>query len=241
MVAFAGTDPIGVLIGAKRPSATLVHRIAVHPDHRRQGHARHLLESLGSKLAILGPRQLVAEVPAKLAPACALFGKSGYSQEAVLTDYVFETAGSDVPPGAGKLVIPFTVDDLAANGLVREGEWHTCWERSVDTLTARKEDIAGLAVADEQIEAVILYTKSGREPAGSSQAMKAPAAETLSLKSFVGDGEAGLRLLLSRVCAQGIGTLWFPKVHPAEISKDCLTALGFRATEGAHVVFAMGL
>src|SRR5512138_357664 len=96
MVAFAGTDPIGVLIGAKRPSATLVHRIAVHPDHRRQGHARHLLESLGSKLAILGPRQLVAEVPAKLAPACALFGKSGYSQEAVLTDYVFETAGSDV-------------------------------------------------------------------------------------------------------------------------------------------------
>src|SRR5574341_1500610 len=31
MVAFAGSDLIGVLIGAKRPSATLVHKIAVHP------------------------------------------------------------------------------------------------------------------------------------------------------------------------------------------------------------------
>ena len=63
MVAFSGSDPIGVLIGAKRPSGTLVHKIAVHPDHRRQGHGRHLLASLGSKLAILGPRESIAEVP----------------------------------------------------------------------------------------------------------------------------------------------------------------------------------
>ena len=55
MVAFSGSDPIGVLIGAKRPSGTLLHKIAVHPDHRRQGHARHLLTSISSKLAILGP------------------------------------------------------------------------------------------------------------------------------------------------------------------------------------------
>ena len=33
MVAFSGSDPIGVLIGAKRPSGTLIHKIAVHPDH----------------------------------------------------------------------------------------------------------------------------------------------------------------------------------------------------------------
>ena len=62
-----GPDPIGVLIGAKRPSGTLVHQIAVHPDHRRQGHGRHLLASLGSKLAILGPPRIVAEVPEALA------------------------------------------------------------------------------------------------------------------------------------------------------------------------------
>ncbi len=82
MVAFSGPDPIGVLIGAKRPSATLVHKIAVHPDHRRQGHGRHLLASLGSKLAILGPPRIVAEVDETLAPACELFSASGYVQEA---------------------------------------------------------------------------------------------------------------------------------------------------------------
>src|SRR5262245_769921 len=85
MVAFAGADPIGVLIGAKRPSGTLIHKIAVHPDHLRQGHARHLLDSLSSKLAILGPPRLVAEVPEAFAPACALFSECGYAQGAVLT------------------------------------------------------------------------------------------------------------------------------------------------------------
>ena len=88
MVAFSGSDPIGVLIGAKRPSGTLIHKIAVHPDHRRQGHGRHLLTSLSSKLSILGPPRMVAEVPETFAPACELFSASGYVEEALLTDYV---------------------------------------------------------------------------------------------------------------------------------------------------------
>ena len=88
MVAFSGSDPIGVLVGAKRPSGTLIHKIAVHPDHRRQGHGRHLLTSLSSKLAILGPPRIVAEVPEALADACGLFSAVGYVQEALLTDYV---------------------------------------------------------------------------------------------------------------------------------------------------------
>ena len=101
MVAFSGSDPIGVLIGAKRPSGTLIHKIAVHPDHLRQGHGRHLLTSLGSKLAILGPPRLVAEVPETLAPACGLFNASGYLQEALLTDYVLETRALGVGLGVG--------------------------------------------------------------------------------------------------------------------------------------------
>src|SRR4029077_6587447 len=78
MVAFSGADPIGVLIGAKRASGTLVHKIAVHPDHRRQGHGRHLLDSLGSKLAILGPPRIIAEVPPAPAPAPGAFVASGF-------------------------------------------------------------------------------------------------------------------------------------------------------------------
>src|ERR671914_2060681 len=96
MVAFSGADPIGVLIGAKRPSGTLVHRIAVHPDHLRQGHGRHLLTSLGSKLAILGPPRIVAEVPERLASACGLFSAAGYEEETVLTDYDWQHEGTGV-------------------------------------------------------------------------------------------------------------------------------------------------
>src|SRR5262245_43532335 len=186
MVAFSGSDPIGVLIGAKRPSGTLVHKIAVHPDHLRQGHGRHLLASLGSKLAILGPPRIVAEVPETLAPACALFAASGYVEDALLTDYVLEREDVDPGDAAGFFVIPVTVDDLAANGLLADAQ--ACWERSVETLTARKDEISGLAVAsDERIEAYILYLKGG---------------EILSLRSFVQDGGMRLQQLLSR---PGIG------------------------------------
>src|SRR5919106_1169946 len=139
MVAFSGSDPIGVLIGAKRPSGTLVHKIAVHPDHRRQGHGRHLLASLGSKLAILGPPRIVAEVPERLAAACGLFTACGYVEEAVLTDYVLERPDAERAEGPALIergdaarvegfVIPVAIDDLAANGLLGEAYPRSCWE-----------------------------------------------------------------------------------------------------------------
>jgi GNAT superfamily N-acetyltransferase len=251
MVAFAGSDPIGVLIGAKRPSGTLVHKIAVHPDHRRQGHGRHLLTSLGSKLAILGPPRMIAEVPEALTSACELFRATGYVQEAILTDYVLDPSTRIEVPGslrAGEtgasakgpalserasgaaggmrvegFVIPVTVDDLAANGLLEAPDPQVCWERSVETLTARKDEIAGLAVAsDEQIEAYVLYLSDG---------------EIVSLRTIVDDGGAGLQQLLSRLRAPDMGTLRLPKVHPAEISKETLETLGFRPA-GGHLLYA---
>jgi hypothetical protein len=216
MVAFSGSDPVGVLIGAKRPSGTLIHRIAVHPDHVRQGHARHLLASLGAKLAILGPPRIIAEVPETFVEACRLFDAGGYVQEALLTDYVREGDDPHDAPGVdGTFVIPATVDDLAANGLLGEDYPQTCWERSVETLEARKDDIAGLAVAsEERIEAYLLYIKDGT------------GAEIVSLRCFVEDDGARLKRLLARL---GVETLGFPKVYPSEFSQERLAALGFRA------------
>ena len=239
MVAFSGSDPIGVLIGAKRPSGTLVHKIAVHPDHRRQGHGRPLLASLSSKLAILGPPRMIAEVPETLAATCGLFSACGYVQEALLTDYVFHPTAHTTRRGgpgqreendvreAGGFVIPVTVDDLAANGLLEEAHPQVCWERSVETLTARKDDIAGLAIAsDERIEAYLLYAERGAE-----------GTEIMSLRSFIEDGGSRLRQLLSQLRARGTGTFHFPKVHSAEISKERLETLGFRAA-GGHLLYA---
>jgi len=218
MVAFSGADPIGVLIGAKRPSGTLIHKIAVHPDHVRQGHGRHLLTSLGSKLAILGPPRMIAEVPETLAATRGLFTASGYVEAAILTDYVLQRVDNSAHDVG--FVIPITIDDLAANGLLGEDHPRVCWERSVETLTARKDDIAGLAIAsDERIEAYLLYGKDG---------------EILSLRSFVEDDGARLRQLLSRL---GDGTFRFAKVHPQEVSKECLETLGFRPA-GGHLLYA---
>ena len=228
MVAFSGPDPIAVLIGAKRPSGTLIHKIAVHPDHCRQGHGRHLLTSLSSKLAILGPPKMFAEIPETFEPTRALFAASGYVQEAVLTDYVFgapalsEQRGDEAAPlRVEGFVIPVTVDDVVANDLLADQQ--VCWERSVETLTARKDEIEGLAVAsDERIEAFVLHLKDG---------------EILSMRSFVEDGGARLKQLLSQLSAQGKTTFRFQKVHPAEISMELIETLGFRAA-AAHRLFA---
>jgi len=251
MVAFSGSDPIGVLIGAKRPSGTLIHKIAVHPDHRRQGHGHHLLASLGSKLAILGPPRMIAEVPETLSAACELFNASGYVQETLLTDYVLqreENDGREVTEMSddrgGRFVIPVTIDDLAANGLLEEAHPQLCWKRSVETLTAMKNDIAGLAVAsDERIEAYLLYyMKHEVNPEESKEANSlpnnAPTAEILSLRAFVEHSGVYLQQLLARLFAQGIGTLRFQKVHSEEISKECLERLGFRAAT-VHRLYAV--
>ena len=225
MVAFSGADPIGVLIGAKRPSGTLIHKIAVHPDHVRQGHGRHLLASLSSKLAILGPPRMVAEVPEMDVAAAGLFSACGYVQESILTDYVLDgpvlsDARGPAAGGVEGFVIPVTIDDLAANGLLGDDHPPVCWERSVETLTARKDEITGFAVAsDERIEAYVLYWGDG---------------EIVALRSLVEDGGARLTQLLARL---GTGSFRFPKVHPSEISKDLLATLGFRPA-GGHVLYA---
>ncbi len=221
----------------------------------RQGHGRHLLASLGSKLAILGPPRMIAEVPETLAATCGLFSACGYVQQALLTDYVLqrdeETAnerqrvshasgagnggpaservggsGGAKPPGSNEagFVIPVTIDDLVANGLLGEAHLEVCWERSVETLTARKDDIAGLAVAsDERIEAYILYVDRGAE-----------GTEIMSLRALVEDGGARLRQLLSRL---GMAAFRFPKVHSSEISRELLATLSFRPA-GGHLLYA---
>ena len=118
MVAFAGSAPIGVLIGAKRSSATLIQQIAVHPDHLRQGHGRHLLTSLSSKLAILGPPHIVAEVPDRFVAPRALFGACGYFEEERLTDYVYEGGHSRSSAGMPGSTSPFATATAAP-----------CWPR----------------------------------------------------------------------------------------------------------------
>src|SRR5688500_20111801 len=70
MVAFSGSDPIGVLIGAKRPSGPRLHKIAGHPDNARQGHAGHLPAPRSSRRTRLGSRGMVAQAAETVEGAC---------------------------------------------------------------------------------------------------------------------------------------------------------------------------
>jgi ribosomal protein S18 acetylase RimI-like enzyme len=107
MVATSGGEPVAVVLGTKAPSEVHVRRIGVAPGHQRHGHGRHLLESLGSKLAVLGPPRLVAEVPAGLGGALAFFAAIGWREEVRSDggDAVEERA-----PGAGTRRVRFVTE-----------------------------------------------------------------------------------------------------------------------------------
>jgi hypothetical protein len=124
-------------------------------------------------------------------------------------------------------VFPVTIDDLTANGLLGEDHPRVCWERSVETLIARKDEIAGLAIAsDERIEAYVLHAQG-----------EAEVTEILSLRSFVEDDGARLTQLLAQLRAHGTSRLGFQKVHPEEISTKIMETLGFRPA-GVHVLYS---
>ena len=122
------------------------------------------------------PARIVAEVPETLAPACGLFSASGYVQEALLTDYVLHDVGPNFrcrpdrrrEDDAGRFVIPVTVDDLAANGLLGEAIRRCAGSARSRRSRQGRTTSQGLAVAsDERIEAYVLYVQrdgGGRRP-----------------------------------------------------------------------------
>ncbi|HEX4822951.1 MAG TPA: GNAT family N-acetyltransferase [Candidatus Polarisedimenticolaceae bacterium] len=153
MVAFDGPEPVGVLIGCKRPPETFVRMIAVHQEHRRKGHARHLLTSLSAKLAILGPPRLVAEVPEDDAAAQALFAACGWRETGRFADLVFDVSSSPAPPdglihdaGYEELKDTFAASDASS------------WERRPATLDARSQRLRGLVFTGvERVDASLVH------------------------------------------------------------------------------------
>jgi len=212
MLAFEGTTPIAVLLGAKRVDANRVHGIVVSSAHQRLGHGRHLLESLRQKVAILGPPRLVAETPTVLEGACHFFERCGFSQYARFVDFVAE-APLAVEDREAELVSCATVDELLAAGALDVSS-ALAWERSVPAIEGRKREIEGLAIAsDVHIEALVLF----RSVAEGNEILRLSARRAEPLAALVG--------ALQRRRA---GAIVIPKVSPAEIHFSILEALGFR-------------
>jgi ribosomal protein S18 acetylase RimI-like enzyme len=231
MVALEGREPVGVLLGAKRAEATLVYAVRVHPAHRRRGHGRHLLTSLGQKLAILGPPRLVAEVPAERAPARALFDACQWRRETRLVDWRQDgDTLKSVPiyPADDSPVAAITVEEAVASGLVGGGS--RSWQRDLPALERQGERLRALGFhSPERLEACLLF-----RPASGDNGW-----EILAAGFAAGAlGRLGFRLLLAELERQAGGAaLWLPRVPPEEIDPELLAELGFRPGP-EHLLFA---
>ncbi len=210
MVASDDRDPIAVVTGAKRERETLIHRIGVRPDSLRRGHARHLLESLSQKLAVLGPPRLVAELPEDLPEVRSLFEAVGYQAEQRFADFTLREPLA--PPAAVGGVVPASLDDLLRYEAL-DPSVSRSWERALETLQNRKDQIRGLAIAsDTRVEACALF----RDLPGR--------------REIVGLGGTGalLEIVVRVACQAGSVAVTIPRVSSEEISWDRLESMGFR-------------
>lgn len=225
MVAFEGSDPVGVLIAAKRAHASFIHRIGVRPEHRRRGHARHMLESLARKMAILEPRRLLAEVPDGNDAARRLFEACGYAAGDVLVDWVAAPIATPRPDAQATEV---SWDELEAAGALDLFAART-WLREGASLRAIREHLRGLAfVSDLRIEAALLY-RDRSEPA---------TREVLALGSPGGNAEA---VLLEALLAEARWHCSLPlrmaRLHPQEAPRSTLAAAGL-SPAAEHVTYS---
>lgn len=153
MLAIESDEPVGVMLGCKTVEGNFIHRIALRPDHQRRGHGRHLLDSLRSKVAILGPPRLTAEVPAAWDGACRFFERSGFAAEARYADCVAEDLAA---PPVG-LAAAVTIEELLESGAMATAPL-SAWECTRDVIRRRSRDLEGLAIAsDVQLEAHVVY------------------------------------------------------------------------------------
>ena len=244
MVAFAGSDPIGVLIAAKRaPTANLVLHIAVHPEHRRQGHARHMMTSLSQKMAILEPTRMLVEVPAEAVAAHRFLNACGFAERQTLIDYLHTGESPAASPFLALVGTVAPTEITAGAEFADVSERNRCWQRSAQTIRNLRERALGVGIAtDRGFEAYLLYrgvrnaddplpfiarplppTSAGALPADST------ACEILAI-----GGKRPVPALLGPLLAFAANDskrpLYLPRVHPAEPLADRLEDCGFQAT-----------
>ncbi len=240
MVASADRDPIAVVIGAKRERETLIHRIGVRPDFLRCGHARHLLDSLSQKFSILGPPRIVAEVPEDLPTARDLFEAVGYEAEQEFAD--FTLAKPLVPPASTGAVSSVSLDDLLRYEVL-DPSVPRSWERALETLQNRKDQLQGLAiVSDTRVEAYALFrdlAAPGRREivalGGHSDSVqrkwrtaRGPTSAPLHPQTRRTDAAIPLDIVVRVACQAGALEVTIPRISDEEIAWADLESMGFQ-------------
>jgi hypothetical protein len=175
------------------------------------------LTSLSQKLAILGPPELVAEMPADREAARATFSACGWKLANRLTDWRRPAARESTASGMREALAPVSYDDLVAAGLLETGL--RCWQRDLPALAKHSERLSGLAFhSPDRIEAWALWDEAGT--LWSAGAAPGPF------------GRIGLAAVLDEINAP----LLLPRAAPEELDADLLAELGFERGD-EHLLF----
>ena len=248
MVALAGDDPVGVLIAAKRePTANLVLHVAVHPDHRRQGHGRHMMTSLSQKMAILEPTLMLAEIAEEAEAARLFFEACGFAERDVLTDFYWPAKAPADIPGVDLVAAVAAAELVAQADFEAVPELDRCWQRSRRSVRNLRDRPSGLAIAtDRGFEAWMLHRGAGDAEASLPFLAAPPAAPAIPAAPDAAGGSArrtplevlalggktpvpALMAPLLAAAASGAGRpLHLPRVHPSEATGRLLEQYGFR-------------
>jgi len=226
MVASASGEPIGVLLATKREHEALIYRVGIRPDHQRKGHGHHLLDSLSQKLAILGPPRLVAEIPSGWSRVRSFFEDSRYLPETTYADFAMDTPPP--PVNTGDVVSSITLDELLESG-AWDGTLKRSWERSLETLINRKQQLEGMAIAsDQRLEAFLFHRRNPHDDS----------------REIVAQGSAGdeparavLGILIRHLSGQEPTPVTLPRISLEEIDFPLLESWGFRKT-GEYTAYA---
>jgi len=223
MVALAGREPIGVLLAAKRGHANRVLCVGVSPEHRRLRHGSHLMTSLSRKVAILKPSRLECELKANDAASRGFVEACGYRREACWTRFRAQPA-PDAPAGAEWLV-SVGVEEPVAAGLLEVGTPRP-WARDVASLHNLRDELQGLALASDTVQAFALFHDDD----------ESDTRRLLALGAAPG-AAAGLNLVL-RACRAGTRRpLEIPGLYAGEIDPAVLAEAGF-APSGQTELYA---
>ncbi len=222
MVATEGERLIGVVLAAKREDAgeNCLLAVGVHPDFRHLGHGRHMVTSLCQKLAILGPRKIVAEVPANAERFRTFLAHCDYTEGETFTDYVLEPpfAASKVPDD---MVAEISLDELGEAGFPQR-DVTLPWGRTPDSIARRQEyfeSVRVLALAGvDRFEAALVVDESISNKR-----------EILAIHyAHATGGPALTRGLLRHYASLADTPLHWGRVHESECGAEQAVTWGFR-------------
>lgn len=238
MVAFEGSDLIGVLIAAKRePIASLVLHVAVHPDHRRQGHGRHMMTSLSQKMAILEPTLMLVELPEDDALGRRFFEACGFTERDVLTDYTCTGESPAGLPGVDLVAGVAAAELVSQTDFAAVEELDRCWQRAPQSIRNLRDRPQGLAIAtDRDFEAYLLNRGDGDAESPLPFLAAPPPGTPLEVLALGGKMPvpALVRPLLAVASDRAGRPLHLPRVHPSEALAGRLEEYGF--SPGARTI-----